>query len=266
MTTTSLPTAPMSDYSRIELGSQQTSSHAELLESIPSDRLDSYVEYVEFLEDLSLGPSLPTMRDSSCSIAITGRTLAPTFRQVGLDPDLILVIIPAIIKAVEENPIYQTHTTYTINRPINVGQIHPQNTAFLAKTIQSECAYSRHRRALLYGLGSRGGEPEDDPWIQAQTTEPIEATFQRLKEQWYNDTKFVSSGTKIINHPAYKQIINLGSSVIPLIIEELRQGRGHWFSALHKLTGHSPAEEHRGNMGKMRDAWLQWADEHIQNP
>ena len=96
-------------------------------------------------------------------------------------------------------------------------------------------------------------------------SESITDTFHQLKEQWYNATAFVSSGTEIINHPAHQQILDLGPAAVPLIVEELRQGRGHWFSALHKLTGYRPAEEHCGNMGKMRDAWLQWADEHIQS-
>lgn len=103
------------------------------------------------------------------------------------------------------------------------------------------------------------------PGGTARISESIAGPFHQLKEQWYTATAFVSSGTEIINHPAHQQIINLGPSVVPLIIEELRQGKSHWFYALHKLTDYSPPEKYRGNMGKMRTAWLEWADEHMPN-
>ena len=100
-----------------------------------------------------------------------------------------------------------------------------------------------------------------------QTLEPevaLEREFRRLRDTWRNDTMFVSSATVITNHWAYQRIIALGSGVVPLIVEELRNGTNHWFFALHQLTGYTPPPVNHGNMRKMREAWLRWADENLK--
>ena len=48
----------------------------------------------------------------------------------------------------------------------------------------------------------------------------------------------LSSIDAISYHPDYQAIIALGLSVVPLILEDLqRNGPGHWFRALHQITG-----------------------------
>ena len=49
----------------------------------------------------------------------------------------------------------------------------------------------------------------------------LEAHFQALTKTWHKETLCVSSGTKIIEHPAYQAIIRLGPRVVPLIRQEL---------------------------------------------
>ena len=51
----------------------------------------------------------------------------------------------------------------------------------------------------------------------------------------------------------------MGPDVVPFILAELEKEMGHWFPALYAITEADPVpEEDRGNMKKMRDAWLAW--------
>ena len=89
----------------------------------------------------------------------------------------------------------------------------------------------------------------------------FEAHFCTLRDEWLAGTRYSSSGTEITSHVAYQRIIAMGSDVVPLIIWELRKRVDHWFWALFIITGHDPVPpEDVGNLEKMRDAWLQWAD------
>jgi len=87
--------------------------------------------------------------------------------------------------------------------------------------------------------------------------------FQALASRWKRDTRFCSSRTKMVDHPAYKEIVGMGPAAIPLLIEELRTDPRYWFPALHAITGEDPVPaEDRGSVRKMADAWLQWGQAH----
>ena len=89
--------------------------------------------------------------------------------------------------------------------------------------------------------------------------ETLEEKFVRLAQQWKQDTAFTSSVHKMSMHPSYQQIIGTGKPAIPLILEELRREPGHWFWALHAITGIDvipPCD--RGDIPKMTEAWLAW--------
>ena len=93
-------------------------------------------------------------------------------------------------------------------------------------------------------------------------SESPEKKFRRLRDEWLADIQYSSSGTEIVSHHAYQSIIDMDSAALPLIIRELREQLGHWFWALFKITGENPVpSEYLGNLEKMREAWLQWADE-----
>jgi len=63
-------------------------------------------------------------------------------------------------------------------------------------------------------------------------------------------------------HPAYQQIIGMGQDALPLLIEELRREPDHWFWAMQAITGVNPVPpENRGNVAKMTQAWLAWAQQ-----
>ena len=87
--------------------------------------------------------------------------------------------------------------------------------------------------------------------------------FSRLATQWDRDTLNVSSVTSLVLHPAYQQIIGMGKAALPLILRELRTSGGHWFWALHAITGVDPVRSvDRGKYEQMKQAWLTWAAEH----
>ena len=85
--------------------------------------------------------------------------------------------------------------------------------------------------------------------------------FQRLLLAWKADTRFESSMTKKLMHPAYQQIIGMGESVLEILIAELRTKPDYWFWALRAITGEDPVPDcDRGSLTKMTAAWLKWAD------
>ena len=91
--------------------------------------------------------------------------------------------------------------------------------------------------------------------------------FRDLVRVWKEAKVFTSSGTDIALQPAYQQIIGMGKDAIPLILDELRREEDHWFWALKAITGEDPvAPGDRGNLPKMTEAWLRWAEAHSYLP
>lgn len=88
---------------------------------------------------------------------------------------------------------------------------------------------------------------------------PLQHTFRRLRDEWREATEFVSSSTQLTSHPAYLQIIGLGSPAIQLILSELESEPDHWFTALEAVTGENPVPaDALGDLRRMSDAWLAW--------
>src|SRR6266851_3128708 len=71
-------------------------------------------------------------------------------------------------------------------------------------------------------------------------TETIEEKFQRLATAWRAETAYVSSSSDLVAHPAFQEIVGMGSVVIPLLLRELEKGTGHWHRALRRITGVDP--------------------------
>lgn len=91
----------------------------------------------------------------------------------------------------------------------------------------------------------------------------IKAKFTSLAKEWIEASIFESNINMIAMHPAYQRIIGLGSDVIPLILQELRQTPNHWFWALKSITGEDPVDEaSRGDIQAMTNAWLMWGKNH----
>jgi transcriptional regulator with GAF, ATPase, and Fis domain len=90
----------------------------------------------------------------------------------------------------------------------------------------------------------------------------VEKRFSTLVNEWLAATKFLSSTTESVIHPAYQQIIGMGEAAIPLLLRELEQASGRWFWALRSITGEDPIpEEQRGKTEEMITAWINWGAE-----
>jgi hypothetical protein len=92
-------------------------------------------------------------------------------------------------------------------------------------------------------------------------TETVEQRVVRLLQSWREQTAYLSSSTQITGHPAYQELIALGSAALPFLFRDLEQtGDGHLSKALTALTGAQPVPaEDRGNIRKIAEAWLRWA-------
>jgi hypothetical protein len=98
--------------------------------------------------------------------------------------------------------------------------------------------------------------------VAAQPAETLEQRFRRLESLWNAETGHLSSTTKIINHPAFQEIIGLGPAVIPLMLRDLESRPRLWVWALPRITGVDPVSEgDSGSIAKMSQAWLRWAKE-----
>lgn len=87
--------------------------------------------------------------------------------------------------------------------------------------------------------------------------------FARLAQTWKAETGHLSSITKAAMHPAYQRIIGLGPVALPSILCEIKEEPRQWFWALKAISGEDPVEPaDRGNVLKMREAWLQWGRAH----
>ncbi len=93
--------------------------------------------------------------------------------------------------------------------------------------------------------------------VSARQAESLRSEFVRLAGQWRAETRFSSSATEKVLHPAYQSIIAMGRQAVPLLLEELRSKRGHWSWALHFMTGANPVPS-GANIDEARAAWLEW--------
>lgn len=99
---------------------------------------------------------------------------------------------------------------------------------------------------------------EEFTWSsQAAREAYLEQTFRELTEEWYKDTRTVSSVSRMVMHPSYLRIIGMGREAVPLLLRELERTRDHWLVALHATTGEDPAPE-GANYDEAVEAWLAW--------
>ena len=101
--------------------------------------------------------------------------------------------------------------------------------------------------------------PVPGPAIQPHN---LETQFHALVEQWKKDTEADSSIARMVRHPAYQQIIQMGQAAVPLLLAELQREPDFWFTALHAITGANPAPpEAAGKVKQTARAWMEWGRE-----
>ena len=96
-------------------------------------------------------------------------------------------------------------------------------------------------------------------FIEEESIESLNDTFNRLKSQWKEETINSSSYEDIVANTNYKEIIKLGQLVVPLMLTSLKETPDFWFSALSEITKANPViDADAGHMKKMTAAWLKW--------
>lgn len=81
----------------------------------------------------------------------------------------------------------------------------------------------------------------------------------RLLAEWERKRPRGINVEAMASHPIYQSIIGMGWAAVPVLIAELRKKPGHWFSALHSITGANPVQPaDEGNLNKMAEAWIRW--------
>jgi hypothetical protein len=92
----------------------------------------------------------------------------------------------------------------------------------------------------------------------------IKVTFNYYYEEWNKEIKYQSSTDAITNNAFFKKIIDLGSEVIPYIIEVLRDTPSFLIIALCKITGVNPVKsDHCGQIKEMTRDWIEWWEKNI---
>ena len=89
--------------------------------------------------------------------------------------------------------------------------------------------------------------------------------FESLRKAWHREYGASSSFSKITSCPSYREIVGMGTAVLPLIFEDLKQRSepDHWFEALVEITKVNPVPlKDKGYSRRMSKAWRKWARTH----
>ena len=87
--------------------------------------------------------------------------------------------------------------------------------------------------------------------------EKLRPEFVTLAQQWRRDTVHFSRVSQKVAHPAYRRIMAMGESAIPLLLESLHDRPAHWFAALTAAARLDPVPA-RSNAATARERWLEW--------
>lgn len=90
--------------------------------------------------------------------------------------------------------------------------------------------------------------------------------FNRLADEWETATAMEMDHPSFaqIYHPAYREILAMGETAVPLIFARWHMGRarGNWFPILRSITGADPVpSEDMGDVVRMQGAWLSWGQQ-----
>jgi len=89
--------------------------------------------------------------------------------------------------------------------------------------------------------------------------ERVGERFKEMANRWHDETDHLSSSSRITNNGLYLEIISMGETAIPFILRDLQERGGDWYPALRILSDADPVPtEVRGEVPKMKEAWISW--------
>lgn len=100
-------------------------------------------------------------------------------------------------------------------------------------------------------------------FIARETTDTrpsLAERFEELRDTWQEETAFFSTAMSRYMHPAYQQIIGMGSEALPLILRALRDTPDDWYWALAAISGQDAAEGAE-TPSEARERWLEWGQD-----
>ncbi|MBC7853193.1 MAG: SAM-dependent DNA methyltransferase [Pirellulaceae bacterium] len=107
-----------------------------------------------------------------------------------------------------------------------------------------------------------GLSPDGRPMpISVNEPKRVEQRFRELSKELEIATQLHASARFTISHPAYREIIDLGPEVIPILLREMRDDPGLWSDALHELTRADPVPEGATSLADAARAWVAWGRE-----
>jgi hypothetical protein len=116
----------------------------------------------------------------------------------------------------------------------------------------------RSKQLLAFFLQSEVAVEESEP-AKTETQETTPERFHRLADEWSREVSNVSSLTAMTSHPKYRQIVDMGWEVVPLLLADLEQNRRFWLPALREITGIQPFDPRdAGNSKRMTESWIKW--------
>jgi hypothetical protein len=97
-----------------------------------------------------------------------------------------------------------------------------------------------------------------------RVTAEVAKQFAELTAQWKKDTRHSSMTRKIVEHRAYRQIVAMGSKVVPFILADLEKTNAPWFTALREISGENAVPFRAGGtkIKEMVAAWIAWGKAH----
>jgi hypothetical protein len=81
--------------------------------------------------------------------------------------------------------------------------------------------------------------------------------FNALADAWDN----FNSDRSVVDYDdlSHLQLMSMGPSIIPLLMERLRKGSGRWIYALKCISGEeAETADMRGDADRVIEAWVQW--------
>lgn len=184
----------------------------------------------------------------------------------------LALVLPAVLylagKIFVEYTAYKKDHVFNLQHAATYGRMDVAaliQTGAHSKFIASRpaCFDDKEKRGLPAGLTLR----EDLAVLRlysekGPTTALLEKMFRTHRDRWRAETRSESDLANILQHWDYQSIINMGLWVVPLILEDLKTGGGHWGWALQVITGENACADFSPEdcrcHSKIRDAWLAW--------